>query len=57
MRKALSNTKVSVKLRREHLTVEELNTLAVTPCDKPIMKRAALFSTLTGLRHCDIQKK
>ncbi|MDD2203832.1 MAG: hypothetical protein PHU62_01590 [Bacteroidales bacterium] len=57
MRKALSNTKVSVKLRREHLTVEELNTLAVTPCDKPIMKRAALFSALTGLRHCDIQKK
>src|SRR5574344_1446439 len=42
--------------RREHLTVEELNTLAATPCDKPIMKRAALFSALTGLRHCDIQK-
>ncbi|HOU69294.1 MAG TPA: phage integrase SAM-like domain and Arm DNA-binding domain-containing protein, partial [Paludibacteraceae bacterium] len=34
--------------RREHLTVEELNTLAATPCDKPIMKRAALFSALTG---------
>lgn len=42
--------------RREHLTAEELNTLAATPCDKPIMKRAALFSALTGLRHCDIQK-
>lgn len=42
--------------RREHLTVEELNKLAETPCDKPIMKRAALFSALTGLRHCDIQK-
>lgn len=42
--------------RHEHLTTEELNTLAATPCDRPIMKRAALFSALTGLRHCDIQK-
>jgi integrase len=42
--------------RREFLTVEELNTLAATPCDNDQMKRAALFSALTGLRHCDIQK-
>lgn len=42
--------------RREHLTLEELNILANTPCDQPILKRAALFSALTGLRHCDIQK-
>jgi len=42
--------------RREFLTVEELNTLAATPCDHDPMKRAALFSALTGLRHCDIQK-
>ncbi len=42
--------------RREHLTADELNTLAATPCDRPILKRAALFSALTGLRHCDIQK-
>jgi len=42
--------------RREHLTVEELNILAETPCDRPILKRAALFSALTGVRHCDIQK-
>ncbi|MCR5645216.1 MAG: site-specific integrase [Bacteroidales bacterium] len=42
--------------RREHLTLEELNTLAATPCDNPIIRRAALFSALTGLRHCDIQK-
>lgn len=42
--------------RREHLTIEELNTLAATDCDRPILKRAALFSALTGLRHCDIQK-
>ena len=42
--------------RREHLSVEELNVLAETPCDRPILKRAALFSALTGVRHCDIQK-
>lgn len=41
--------------RREFLTVDELNRLAQTPCS-PILKRAALFSALTGIRHCDIQK-
>jgi len=42
--------------RREHLTVEELNILSGTPCDRPIVKNASLFSALTGIRHCDIQK-
>jgi integrase len=42
--------------RREFLTIEELNTFAATPCEQDTMKRAALFSALTGLRHCDIQK-
>lgn len=42
--------------RREVLSVEELNTLAATPCDRPVMKQAALFSALTGLRHSDIKK-
>lgn len=42
--------------RREYLTIEELNTLAATECDKPIIKRAALFSALTGMRHVDIKK-
>jgi integrase len=42
--------------RREFLTVEELNTLVATPCEYKDLKRAALFSALTGLRHCDIQK-
>lgn len=42
--------------QREYLTTEELNRLASTPCDSPILKRAALFSALTGLRHSDIQK-
>lgn len=42
--------------QREYLTIVELNTLAATPCDRPIMKRASLFSALTGMRHSDIQK-
>lgn len=42
--------------RREYLTIEELNVLAAAECDKPIIKRAALFSALTGMRHIDIQK-
>lgn len=42
---------------REYLTLEELNRLAATPFpDQPVMRRAALFSALTGLRHCDIIK-
>lgn len=41
--------------RKEYLTIEELNRLVQTPCD-PLLKRAALFSALTGIRHCDIQK-
>ena len=43
-------------VRRNYLTEAELNQLANTPCDIPVLKRAALFSALTGLRHCDIQK-
>lgn len=43
-------------VRRNYLTEAELNQLASTPCDIPVLKRAALFSALTGLRHCDIQK-
>ncbi|ABQ06606.1 site-specific integrase [Flavobacterium johnsoniae] len=42
--------------RREYLTIEELNALASTDCEKDVLKRAALFSALTGLRHSDIQK-
>lgn len=42
--------------RCEYLTTEELNKLAQTECDRLELKRAALFSALTGLRHCDIQK-
>ena len=42
--------------QREYLTLEELNQLAATPCDSEILKRAALFSALTGLRHSDIKQ-
>ena len=41
---------------QEYLTLDELNKLANTPCERDVLKRAALFSALTGLRHCDIQK-
>ncbi|MBP8944977.1 MAG: site-specific integrase [Paludibacteraceae bacterium] len=46
----------SKETRREHLTIEELNKLVKTPCSNDILKRAALFSALTGLRFSDIQK-
>lgn len=42
--------------QREYLTLEELNQLAATPCESDILKRAALFSALTGLRHSDIKQ-
>lgn len=42
--------------RRETLTLEEINLLVNTPCDKPIIKQGAFFSLLTGLRHCDVKK-
>ena len=42
--------------RREYLTIEELNALVKTPCNDSLLKKAALFSALTGLRFSDIQK-
>jgi integrase len=42
--------------RRNYLTLDELNTLAATSCAVPILKRASLFSALTGLRFSDIEK-
>lgn len=42
--------------QREFLTLEELQALAGTECDLPELKRAALFSALTGLRWSDIEK-
>ena len=40
---------------RQFLSVSELNQLIQTPCSKDNLKRAALFSALTGLRFGDIQ--
>ncbi len=42
--------------RRNFLTIEELNSLFKTECSIPILKQAALFSALTGLRFSDINK-
>jgi integrase len=53
---AKTSTIKAAETRREYLTIEELNKLAKTPCKNDILKRAALFSALTGLRFSDIQK-
>jgi integrase len=45
-----------VETHREVLTLHELNVLSVIPCSNELVKRAALFSALTGLRHSDIAK-
>ncbi|NMW21409.1 MAG: site-specific integrase [Chlorobiaceae bacterium] len=37
-----------------YLTKEELNKLVKTPCGKPLIKRAALFAALTGMRISDV---
>jgi len=41
---------------RQFLTLDELNSLARTECGLPILKQAALFAALTGMRFSDIQK-
>tara|TARA_R110000764_G_scaffold220317_1_gene308534 strand:+ start:758 stop:1912 length:1155 start_codon:yes stop_codon:yes gene_type:complete len=45
-----------LETRRHFLTYKELTHLAKTPCKCERTKRVSLFSALTGLRHCDIQK-
>jgi len=42
--------------KRVFLTLEELNKLVTAECDNPLLKRASLFSSLTGLRFSDIEK-
>ena len=44
------------EVQREHLTLEQLQTLVNTPCSIPLLKNAAIFSALTGLRFSDISK-
>lgn len=41
---------------RQFLTLEELQRLAATDCEIPVLKNAFLFSALTGLRWSDIEK-
>jgi len=54
------NSKISpikaTETSREYLSLDELNKLVKTPCNNNLLKRAALFSALTGLRFSDIQK-
>jgi len=45
-----------LETRRNFLTIEELNSLIKTECNNPLLKRAALFSALTGMRFSDIKK-
>lgn len=42
--------------QREYLTHEELQKLANTECKYPVLKRAFIFSCLSGLRWSDINK-
>jgi integrase len=46
----------TAETQRNFLTFEELNKLVKTDCQNILLKRAALFSALTGLRFSDIQK-
>ena len=43
-------------VEKKFLTLDELQKLAKTECRMPILKKAALFSALTGLRFSDIEK-
>lgn len=42
--------------QREFLSLAELQAIAKSDCDIPELKRAGLFSALTGLRYGDIEK-
>ena len=43
-------------VKKEYLTLDELKTLANTPCDIPVLKSASIFSCMTGLRISDVLK-
>ncbi|MDD5507557.1 MAG: site-specific integrase [Bacteroidales bacterium] len=44
-----------MEVEREFLTLEELKEVADKDCENPLLKRAFLFSALTGLRFSDIE--
>ena len=54
------NSKIpSIKYKeklREFLTLDEMNKLIKTECSNPLLKKAAIFSALTGLRFIDIKR-
>ena len=41
-------------MKKSYLTLDELKRLAATPCHIGVLKRASLFSCLTGLRISDV---
>ena len=53
--KAVKGIKVPDK-SRQFLVAEELRKLSETPCSIPIIKKAFLFSCITGLRWSDVNK-
>lgn len=51
----VSNLKQS-EGKREYLTIDEVKRLAETECEDETVKRAFLFSCLTGLRRSDVER-
>ena len=47
--------KLKKTFKKDVLTIEELQKLKATPCKNDIIKRAFLFSTMTGLRFVDVK--
>ena len=46
----------TIPTEKEHLSRQELVNLANTPCSSEVLKKAFLFSCLTGLRKSDIKQ-
>ena len=42
--------------KRPHLSIDELKAVSKVECRYPVLKRAFIFSCLTGLRWSDVQK-
>jgi len=55
LNESVDQIKVS-ETRRSFLTIEELNSLIKADCKNRVLKNAALFSAMTGLRFSDIEK-
>ena len=53
--RGIENSKTQER-ERIYLTVDEVRAMAATECRYPVLKRAFMFSCLTGLRKSDIQK-